>query len=202
MNGTPSTVALVVLAVIAVFALGRWFTEHLPRKPAQVEVRDLLVVVKRALAMAAATLGSTHQSPPLKKVTLSLQTVSSDVQSENADLVVLQLGRGRTTTLTSTITLTLEPPEGITGAKREEDLARTLANAIVAAWRAKETAVIVGLDKRSVSAEISFGVQTEAKGACKLVVGSLTGGFSRAYSHQTIQTMTVEFGDWPNPQPS
>jgi hypothetical protein len=164
---------------------------------ATIAVTDLLAQVRTALSLAGQQLDAA-KAPPLKSVTLALQTVAKSDKHGKIVFFIFQFGESTTTTSTSTMTVSLSKP----GAEKERTLASVsplasaLANAIEAGWAAEKAArgAIEGLSPTSVSCAISFGVAREGTDGLTLALAPISVDAGRTTSIQTVQTITVTFG--------
>jgi hypothetical protein len=173
---------------------------------AMIAVEKLLEEVNQALALAREQVGAeTAQGrlDELDSVTLALQATARRVDGNRFSFFIFQWGTETTEATTSRITLTLSKPvPGEPSRKAQDqalgptqDLASTLATAIVSAWQAGSaaTGVIKGVEPTRVSCEVSFGVTRERGGGLKATINPVGIDVGGARSLQTVQTITVTF---------
>jgi hypothetical protein len=164
--------------------------------PPAVAIEDVIRQVQQALTHAQTTL-ATRELPPLKKVTLALQTVA--VRKGGLTLKLLVIGAGATweKDRTQQMTLTLVPPPPVksllaASAPITDDLESAIISAAEGVKNANTGPVPLKLDRLDV--EISFTVKGSlgASGS-SIEITPVTADFNGTLAKTVVQTLTVSF---------
>lgn len=168
-----------------------------PPAPQTVEIDKVLEQVKQALVNIQNEVAA-PDLPPLKKVTLSLQTVATKELDATVKLWVITAGGTWEKDQAQEITITLEPPpEG--GAKKVSALSLTedLENAIISAVQGVKKAGVgqVHLGFSQLDVQIKFTVKATGKGGVNVLLSPVSPSATGTLSSTAVQTLTVSYGE-------
>lgn len=160
-----------------------------------VAIENVINEVEQALANVQASLAA-GELPPLKHVTLGLQTVASNKEGGSLKLWVVGFGSTLETGRTQEITITLVPPKA-GGAVRAAGTALTadLEGAILSAAEGVRKAQTgpVPLELSALDVKLRFTVKRADNGSINLIVAPVTAGLDEKAALASTQTLEVSF---------
>jgi hypothetical protein len=136
--------------------------------------------------------------PPLKSVTIKLQTLASRSVGGQVQFLVFSLGTRYSTDAASTMELEMVPPKtteresALAGPDLKEALAQAITLAKVGVLRASKGSP--PLVMKNISIEVKFAVELQGSGGATVTLVPLGIEGSGRISRQKIQTVTLVFG--------